>query len=149
MLDAGERALLQLALDSCGQMLHDEAGRKLGKISSVLVDRETGRPTWLALHLPQHRPQVMVEMPVAALSYGGGRYWTTLEGTIVESAAPGNPASITSRKEVELCTYYGLSLTRGAELGSWDRRVTCAPASRDKRSGAIEWRPGPRASPSA
>jgi hypothetical protein len=144
MLDEHERWLLEIALDSCGESLHDGTGRKLGKISSVLVDRETGLPTWLVVHLPQHRPQVMVQLPAAALGRGGGRYWTTIARTVVEAAAPGNPASITQRKELELCSYYGLPLTRGAQVASSDRRVTCAPASRDTRSGSIEWHPGPR-----
>lgn len=143
-LEPAERELLAVGLAGVGHHILDHSGDRIGKVHSVLVDRETGAPHWLAVHV-RHRREALVGLPVAGISNAGGHLWTALDAQFVRNAPIVASERISARVEHALCRYYKLPLTRGASQGRWERRATCGQAFRDPETPAlIRWLPGPR-----
>jgi len=147
LLESVEPALRELSavvLAGVGHHILDYSGDRIGKVQSVLVDRETGAPHWLAVRM-RHRREATVGLPTAGVSNAGGHVWTARDAHFVRDAPIIGAETVSARIEQALCRYYKLPLTRGATQGRWERRATCGHAFRDPENPAqIRWLPGPR-----
>ena len=116
----------------------DVNGARLGRVESILVDRELGHPVWLHIRLTGiHGAHAAT--PLTGLTPGGGVMYLPWTREVVHRA-PRVPADggLTSRIERMLCEAYGVT-TRGASLSQWERRRT---AARLVTPGV--WEPAPR-----
>jgi len=142
-LPAGEHELLQRALAARGRALYDRMGEPVGMITDVLIDRETGRPTWLAVERASRTPS-LVGVPVAGLEAFGSHYRVPVPADLIHAAPPVSLAGLRASVEQDLCEHYGVPPTRGAGRPT-DRRATSSRVFRGPGSaGTMGWLPGPR-----
>jgi hypothetical protein len=135
--------LLRHALAARGHPLHDSAGEVVGSIAAVLIDRETARPTWLAVERAS-RDQSLVGVPVAGLEPYGAHYRVPVQAKQIHSAPGVSLAGVRGSVEHDLCRHYGIPPTRGATRPD-DRRATSSKAFQGPGwSGPAGWLPAPR-----
>ncbi len=142
-LPTDDRELLQRALAARGRALYDRTGEAVGMIADVLIDRETGRPTWIAVERASRTPS-LVGVPVAGLEAFGSHYRIPVSADLIHSAPPVSLAGLRASVEQDLCLHYGVPRTRGAARPT-DRRATSSRVFRGPGSaGTMGWLPGPR-----
>lgn len=114
------------ALSWTGWRVQDFGGARLGRVAGVLVDRQTGEPIWL--HVVDSRGRYRC-VPFAGVVAGAGRITVAQSRRQVDRTPLLAPdGALTSRLERELCRTYGVPLTRGARLSTWERRRSTARA---------------------
>lgn len=139
-LPADEQELLRRALAARGRALHDRKGEPVGMITAVLIDREAGRPTWLAVERASRTPS-LVGVPVTGLESHGPHYRVPVAAEKIHSAPTISLAGVRAPVEQALCRHYEVPPTRGAAHPT-DRRATSSRVFQG--TGQIGWLPGPR-----
>jgi hypothetical protein len=138
-----DRELLERALVARGRVLFDLDGELVGTIAGVLMDRETGRPTWFAVARAA-RVQNLVGVPVAGFEPFGSHYRTPATAAQIESAPGVSMVGLKAATERELCHHYGVPFTRGAARPG-ERRATSSRAFQEPGDGdGVGWLPAPR-----
>lgn len=114
------------ALRLVGLRADDTYGAKVGRVSGILVDRETGAVRWLQLRLSGVRVQ-HVAVPLDDLTAGAGRLTLPYERAQLV-ATPRVPAAgaLTTRLEHELHDFYGAHAPAEAAPSVWERRALTA-----------------------
>jgi hypothetical protein len=142
-LSSADREMLERALAARGRVLHDASGEVVGTITGVLIDRETGRPTWLAVERAS-RAQGLVGVPVTGLETFGAHYRVPVSAELIHAAPVVSLRGLAAAVEHDLCHHYGVPPTRGAEQPT-DRRATSSRAFQEPgETGDVGWLPAPR-----
>jgi hypothetical protein len=142
-LSAADRELLDRAVAARGRVLHDEAGEPVGTITAVLIDRETGRATWLVVDRAA-RTQSLVGAPVTGLEAFGDHYRIPVPAALIHDAPTIALTRVRAAVEQDLCQHYGVPMTRGASRQA-DRRATSSKAFQGPGwTDDLGWLPAPR-----
>ena len=138
-----DRELLERALAARGRVLFDRDGELVGTIAGVLMDRETGRPTWFAVARAA-RVQDLVGVPVPGFEPYGAHYRVAATAAQISSAPTVSMVGLKARTERELCDHYDVPFTRGASRPG-ERRATSSRAYQDPGAAdQVGWLPAPR-----
>jgi hypothetical protein len=145
-LTAADLRRLNDALWARGRLVADACGRPIGKVVAVMVDRESGRPQWLAVALRDG----VTAVPIARLRILGSRAYLTGAASVVSTAPRFESPYLLASVERALCRHYRCPPTRGALVDPTERRVTCSRAFWISAPGnGIGWLPAPRGSAQA
>jgi hypothetical protein len=145
-LSAEARSLLADSLRARGSELLDIEGRAAGFLSAVFVERESGRPQWLAVSHQRDGRERIVGVPASALAgVGVGIADVSVVLEEIRSAPLLDMEYMSAHNERELCKHYGLQPSPTAAAGRVERRATCSQAFPPLvRGGPVRWLPGPR-----
>ena len=145
-LPAEDRSLLADALRARGSKVLDIEGREAGFLNAVFVDRETGRPQWLAVNIQRNGRERIVGVPASALvGVGVGVADLSVPLESIRSAPVLDMEYMSAYNERELCRHYGLRPAPDAAEGRVERRARCSQAFPPLvRGESVRWLPGPR-----
>ncbi|HKJ36414.1 MAG TPA: PRC-barrel domain-containing protein [Solirubrobacterales bacterium] len=89
-----------------GFKLDEIGGSSVGKVDGVLVDAETGEPSWLVVRAGLRRRSAI---PCEFAAAGVGRVWVPYAKDAVRAAPERDPRSGLDRAaELALCEHYGI-----------------------------------------
>jgi PRC-barrel domain len=119
------------ALGWTGAKLDAMGGSSVGRVEGVLVDAESGDPTWLLVRIGRFGHHTA--LPFSHAVAGVNRVWAPYARDMVRRAPridAGRP--LERERELELCSFYGIGedAGRGSEIA-------------DRPDGAVTSRPAP------
>lgn len=92
-----------------GQALYGQDGDKIGKISELYVDDQTGQPEWVAVNTGWFGTQVSF-LPLSMLTERNGELFVPFNKEMVKAAPTAEAeGALSPAEEEELYRYYGLS----------------------------------------
>ena len=140
-LNASELERLKRGLYARGREVVDPFGRPVGTVSAVMVDRESGRPQWLAIEVSDG----VTAIPIKDLQVLADQAYVACAAPMVFAAPQFEAHYLPASVERALCDHYGCDPTRGALTDPDEKRATGSRAfwSSDV-GGDIGWLPGPR-----
>lgn len=122
---------LEEALTWDGEPVDDAGGHKLGRVTGVFADAETGEPKWLVLRMGRLAGEAAV--PFEHTAEGGGRVWVAYERDAVRNSPKlSSGQKLTAGQELQLCEHYGIRVGIGRAGEVADREgaeVTAIPAA--------------------
>jgi PRC-barrel domain protein len=120
---------LDEALLWVGEPVDDSSGERLGKVSGIFADAETGEPKWLVLRMGRLAGEAAV--PFEHSAEGGGRVWVAYEREAVRNSPRLKAGQkLNAGQELQLCEHYGIrvGIGRAAEVARREGEVTAVPA---------------------
>lgn len=103
-----------------GHRLDGIGGGSVGKVEGIYVDASTGTPAWLLARMGRfgHRSLVPAEDAVE----GVGHVWVPYDRDAIRGAPRIEPGdALTTERELELCTHYGIPEGKGRAAEISDR----------------------------
>ncbi len=103
-----------------GFEVDDLNGDRVGSVSGVFLDAESGEPAWLIAGLGRRRVKP-VAIPLANCAAGTGRVWVAHDRGALNAAPTVDPSRPLLREhELAICSQYGISerVGRAAEVVS-------------------------------
>lgn len=139
--------MAQMTVDDLhGSTVHDTDGSKIGKVSGVYTDEQTGKAEWVAVHTGLFGSKEAL-IPIAAGTLGEDGLVVPFDKEKVKNAPHTDPdTELTTQQEAELFTYYGVpyggdtvTATGGATATSTDRvQDTSGPNTDDSMTRSEE-----------
>lgn len=128
------------ALRFVGLRANDVNGARLGRVESVLVDRERGDVQWLHVRLAGFSGAYLA-LPLRDLTAGAGHlHFPDERARLLSAPRVPETGALTSRIERQLCEFFQIGAgTRCAAVSAWERRATSA-----RLISPGVWEPGPR-----
>ncbi|WP_354701507.1 hypothetical protein DSM112329_01826 [Paraconexibacter sp. AEG42_29] len=116
-------------------------GRRVGDVSGLILDRQSGKPLWLLVHTRAkgYRATPLVD----TIGRKDRVHVPWAAGVVLGSPPVPADGALSVSNEQALCAYYRVPLTRGAKLSAWERRRTTGLGA-VAPDGEITWEPGPR-----
>lgn len=141
-LSAADQDRLRRGLFARGREVVDPFGHPIGTAASLMVDRETAMPQWLAIQLRT----AIIATPVTGLQLVGQRAYVASPAALVLAAPTFEADYVPASVERALCRHYRCKPTRGARQSADEQRATSSRAFWASGVGErIGWLPGPRA----
>jgi hypothetical protein len=126
---------LEQARGWIGFKLDEASGTSAGRIEDVLVDPESGDPTWLVFRIGRFGRRSAVPFDLAAAA--AERVWVPYAKELIRSAPEVDPSSgLAAEQELALCDHFGLASKAGRRGRIEGRRgaPTSVPASQLRSS---------------
>lgn len=102
--------MAQMTIDDLhGSTVHDTDGAKIGKVSGVYTDEQTGKAEWVAVQTGLFGSKEAL-IPIAAGTMGEDGLVVPFDKTKVKNAPHTDPdTELTTQQEAELFRYYGVA----------------------------------------